>query len=401
MYRIIIADDETFIQDAVARFIHTRLPEFQITGMYSNGSLALASFAEEPADIVITDIRMPIMDGLELVTRLRAEYPGCVPIIVSGYSEFSYAKTAMKAGVIHYLLKPLDFSELKQSLLAAAHTIDRNRLLKAETDYTQEETELFFIDLINGRLRDSLELGERFHSLKLPFPLKRSAGIMLRISPDTHFSESWNYGLETLHNAFCNIIRMLSPSVFVCPVYQTRKHYDILAIGSAADLPSSEEIANQCLEVLRLKSRISLLYSFASIEDLGNHVHLKIPEETAAFCGNGLAGSQKTAAINRAITFITENYAKDLTREDAAGAVFMSGAYFSRCFKEVTGVSFLDYLTDLRMRKAIELLNTNMKIQEIGKTVGYQSKNRFLVNFRHYTSYTPSQYRRDVLKIME
>ena len=91
---------------------------------------------------------------------------------------------------------------------------------------------------------------------------------------------------------------------------------------------------------------------------------------------------------------------EDLTRDDVASKVFMCGAHFSRCFKKETGITYLDYLIDLRMKKAIELLQTNCKIQDIAKKIGYTSQNRFIINFRHYTSYTPSEYRRKVLNIM-
>ena len=62
-------------------------------------------------------------------------------------------------------------------------------------------------------------------------------------------------------------------------------------------------------------------------------------------------------------------------------------------------MSFLSYLTTVRMKKAIELLGTRMKINDIAKAVGYQSRNRFFINFRQYTSYSPTEYRRYILKM--
>ena len=64
-------------------------------------------------------------------------------------------------------------------------------------------------------------------------------------------------------------------------------------------------------------------------------------------------------------------------------------------------MSFLNYLTTVRMKKAIELLGTRMKVNDIARAVGYQSRNRFFINFRQYTSYSPTEYRRLILKMGE
>lgn len=99
------------------------------------------------------------------------------------------------------------------------------------------------------------------------------------------------------------------------------------------------------------------------------------------------------------MSYIQAHYAEDLTREDVADAVFLSSAYFSRFFKQKTGLSFIDYLTTVRMQKAVELLGSRMKVGEIAKKVGYQSRNRFFINFRLYSGYNPTEYRRQILRM--
>ena len=104
--------------------------------------------------------------------------------------------------------------------------------------------------------------------------------------------------------------------------------------------------------------------------------------------------------IQKAVDYVNQHYGEDLAREDVAAKVYMSGAHFSRCFKIVTGSTYKDYLTELRMQKAIELLKTNTKISDIAQKVGYTNSNRFNVNFRSYTSYSPSEYRSKVLNLI-
>lgn len=71
----------------------------------------------------------------------------------------------------------------------------------------------------------------------------------------------------------------------------------------------------------------------------------------------------------------------------------MSGSHFSRCFRMVTNTSYTDYVIEFRMKKAMELLKTSLSIQEIAQRVGYSNANRFTINFRHYASCTPTEYR--------
>ena len=92
------------------------------------------------------------------------------------------------------------------------------------------------------------------------------------------------------------------------------------------------------------------------------------------------------------------HYPEDLSRSDMARMVYMSDAYFSRCFKALTNTTFKSYLTKIRMEKAIELLSRDVKIQDIAQQVGYANHTRFSIVFRQFTSYTPSEYRTVVLK---
>ena len=76
----------------------------------------------------------------------------------------------------------------------------------------------------------------------------------------------------------------------------------------------------------------------------------------------------------------------------------LSPSYFSRFFKRYIGTSFLEYLTEIRIEKAKELLSANLTIREVSERVGYLSRNRFCVNFQQFTGYTPSEYRKQMLK---
>ncbi|NLG24467.1 MAG: response regulator [Clostridiales bacterium] len=109
MYSLMIVDDEAAIREGMMGFDWAAWG-FRAVASAPSGRRALALMAEQPIDLVITDIRMPAMDGLELSRQIQASHPDCVVVILTGYREFEYAQTALKAGVFDYLLKPLDMS---------------------------------------------------------------------------------------------------------------------------------------------------------------------------------------------------------------------------------------------------------------------------------------------------
>jgi len=112
MYRVVVAEDEYFLLRGISRKINELCKGFTVIGEAPNGSAALELIEKLLPDIVVTDIRMPIMDGLELIRNVTHFYPNIKIIIISGYSDFEYARQALKLGVMDYLLKPLEDENL-------------------------------------------------------------------------------------------------------------------------------------------------------------------------------------------------------------------------------------------------------------------------------------------------
>ncbi len=396
MYQVIFVDDEEITRMAVNNFITKTFSEIELIGTFSNGADAYDFITNNSVDIVITDIRMPQMDGLALVKILSESFPHIITFIISGYSEFEYAKEALKYGVSNYLLKPLDFEELSANLNAAVAKLN-SRIPPVESlDFTTEDIELFFIDLLMGSLNDMNHLKKRFAPLKLPFSLDHDKGFLLKFSLERNEALlNWKYGKEKLGTALTNALRMFFLEGSVYEVIKTGTYYYYLFITKA---PSSKcdhlELVNYIYQILNFRCNIILELPFQSLVELStsNIYALDLADKKEAETPND------DIVIQKAIEFIEKNYGMDLSREDVADAVYLSSAYFSRFFKQKTGMNFYDYLTTVRMKKAKELLGTKMKINDIAKQVGYQSRNRFFINFRQYTSYNPTEYRRQILK---
>ena len=112
LYRIILVDDEEEIRKSIIRKIKWEENGFLVAGDAENGEDALEKIELLEPDLILTDIRMPYMDGLTLAERVRQKYPSMKIVIFSGYDDFEYAKQAIKLNVTEYILKPVNVEEL-------------------------------------------------------------------------------------------------------------------------------------------------------------------------------------------------------------------------------------------------------------------------------------------------
>ena len=391
MYRIMIVDDEKAAQDTIRKYIEARLPEFEICAVANNGPEAIKTFLHTPADIVFVDIRMPIMDGLTLIGELNKITRNYIPIIVSSYGEFEYAKTAIQLGVSRYLLKPIDFDEMTESLKSACETLKNYRRLTPPIAASADEYETWFINLLTGKYSEARTAVADFSTLGLPFTYDDSAGICIQvtIAPNT----LWSYDADSLYTAISNLIRLIYRPQFLLLLCTKQNSCDFLLVDPTLTHSSWEELRTQAYQILNVSLSVRPLFTFSSMEKLRTETSFReVIGLTDTNLKNSLSSDETAdslSGIESAIAYMKEHYAEDLTRDAIASQFYMSGSHFSRCFKMVTNTSYSDYLIELRMQKAMELLKTDLSIQEVAKRVGYTNANRFTINFRHYTSITP------------
>lgn len=143
MYRVVIADDEKVERSGV-RFLLKRLDEMFEISEFSNGQEAWEWLSKHPADILLTDVKMPFMDGMELIRRVYEKDPGIRIVVFSGFSEFEYARIAMKYHAENYILKPVNPAEFSQTMkrIVAEITAEREKERKfAEMERRLEQLE--------------------------------------------------------------------------------------------------------------------------------------------------------------------------------------------------------------------------------------------------------------------
>ena len=161
-YKVILVDDEAEAIEVMETQIHWNELGFDVVGHADNGIKALELVEKLQPDVVLTDIKMPYMDGLELSRRLNRDYPNIYIIICTGYDKFAYAKEAVHLDVKEYILKPVQTVELSECLFELKHILDREREEKLNDmkleNYFQEILPVLqsnlFISLIEGRISE-------------------------------------------------------------------------------------------------------------------------------------------------------------------------------------------------------------------------------------------------------
>jgi len=138
MIKVLIADDEYWIRENMKTVIDWRAHSFDFMEPSEDGEQALADVRRECPNILITDVCMPFLSGVELIKAVRAEFPDMVCIALSGYSEYEYVRDAMVAGAIDYLLKPLSADDLLDVLSKAVDWLTSHGVIKIRSGSVRE-----------------------------------------------------------------------------------------------------------------------------------------------------------------------------------------------------------------------------------------------------------------------
>lgn len=170
--KVFLVEDEMVIRRGIKNSIDWEKEGYIFCGEASDGELAYPMIIKEKPDILITDIRMPFMDGVELCKLVKKELPNIKILILSGYDEFDYAKEAIRLGVTEYLLKPISSGKLLEALNGVSESIRREKedkdlvrkYMEEMRKNTEHEKQKFFEQMIAGNLSmaDALETGKKY-----------------------------------------------------------------------------------------------------------------------------------------------------------------------------------------------------------------------------------------------
>jgi two-component system, response regulator YesN len=197
MYRVLIVDDEGMIRSGIADLIRQACPKFDTIYEARDGEEALSLALEAEPDLIITDIQMPTMSGIEFIEQLKVENPDVAVIIISGYDDFEYAQKGLKLAVNDYMLKPVESELLVTRLNQLAEELDRKNLFRKDQAELQKMVkdslplfrERLLRSLLEGRQEDLNAHLERARELGIPFQASFYAVSLLRYEASPSLSE--------------------------------------------------------------------------------------------------------------------------------------------------------------------------------------------------------------------
>ena len=459
MYKVMLADDENLILQGLENIIEWEELGLEIVNKASNGQEAIDKFKENPVDIVVTDINMPQVTGLELLKELKKINSDVKFIILSGYDDFSYAKKAIELGVENYILKPIDEEELEKTL---KNTINKIKQEKEENKSSLGKHNIL-IKLIKGKLAQG-EIEENKEGFYMNLNSERYSLCIIntrsRYDSEEMLHNIVNVIKENTQNNF-EIIYTLDEELILINSWDEAlskkeiKKY-VLTLGYnkcittedvkdinekninfsevldklnkriiAKDIEGAEKIIEETVEDKKLNPRniydlsVKILFLLDGIVEefkvekqyTGN----SLGEEIVALCSEDTREDIKTLlcseirevielmhpttikyspVIQQIISYVNENYYEEVSLKTLAQKYHINTSYLGQVFTKEVGCSFSEYLNKTKNMKAKELiLNTNMKINDIAKKVGYLDTSYFYRKFKKYYGVCPSTLR--------
>lgn len=409
--KVFLVDDEIVIREGVRESFPWDETPYTLVGEAPDGEMALPIIRDTNPDIVITDIKMPFMDGLELCRILKGQMPWIGIIVLSGYDEFEYARQCIKLGVREYLLKPINSTDLKEALdkVSAQLKEERKSLEHAASLRARMENDGKFVKekLIGSLFTDEAVEEDARNVLKELHSMGCNVNAPFYVVVDAAFNPTGT-GQEA---AFV----LAESSGGIVHVSAGRTGTRLLVLGDSAEDAEERAYAFSTSLVQELERvgcdtiRVGIgeivdkpeeiLKSFKTARHI-RHLLAERKEEKSIILGVREMGevsdeSKVPSIISEAKLYMSQNYSNpNLMLQDVAKEVNMSKSRFSTVFSQTTGQSFTEYLIYLRLNKAKELLrNTNIKSSQIAHDTGYNDSHYFSYIFKKNTGLTPSEYR--------
>ncbi len=502
---VVIADDDHLMLKNLKKLVNWDNLGFKVIATAANGKAALQYLRKYRPQILITDIIMPIMNGLELIEQVREEFPETKILIISSYDEFEYAKKAIAKGVTDYILKTevtaasftAKLSSLHQSctsqnrILSTALNQEFSNFLDNNPRYTEYDTEInypllsrylnkryhFFIIMqqigfyrhiqtalsnyndASKSIYSALRSMEELSTAPIMFPHRHFTVVGISVESD-HTNETFIINslrkkiLLYLNRRFPHKCMLFYSNALITPIdlhhFYNRVNYliDFHASFHIAPALSFHELENEIMEnamddfpfqklsverehldsdIFRIKEYLTRCYKLRNyqailkfFQNFCTHMEI-ISHNTQHFdeqylipslefllkwvfnhyeqCINQLSDNQTREyclPVETAIHYMQQNYSNyALSAEDISAQASLSPGRLGVLFKQDTGKTINEYLTDMRIRNAIYFLsNTTMKIYEISDKCGYKSSQYFSQIFYQRTGKRPIDYRK-------
>lgn len=341
MINILIADDKEVFRRKIKRldYFKTHNDQMQISFEAQNGEEALDIIKNSKVDIIITDIRMPIMDGMALLKEIKTEKLCKCVILLSEYTDFAYAKQGIVYGAFDYIVKPIDNEKITDVLDRAADYLN-----------TIQSTSAFWEDSAAEIIRMTDENDEDYSSLlDAVFSNIKASGCTLSAATGEMKHMMAYIERNILHSR--PYMKKFAPVSEICAI--------------PSEYGSSDEL-------------------FAVVRDSLKRLFDEM---------NKFSIDTSNTLIKNMCGYIISNIEQEINLQTIADEFFVNKKYLSTCFKKETGVNFIDYITFVKIERAKMLLrDKSMKVYEVAAALGFADTEYFSRVFKQKTGISPSEF---------
>lgn len=362
-YSVVIIDDEPWTREVVKHLGRWKELGLVIAGEASDGDLGLEMVRELQPDIILTDVRMPYLNGIELIRTLRAENNDAQVIFFSGYDDSAYIRSALRLGADDYLLKPIKPNELNERLEKCVEARKRRTAEQSESG-TGIAKAPGFIDTAWAKpfylLCEALQLA--LQSGDVPTVEKKLTEIRSLIVQNEGDEPRSSSLIQVYYALMGTLQRFISSSGYTVD--------EVFGKNDTAFVFGRE---STCASLFRF-TRELLLVAVERVSDL----------------------TRNSTKLNLEAVrdFAKERYTRGVTLEETASHFFVTKEYLSKVFKMKFGEGFTEYVTKLRMERALRLMcEYDIAIKDIGPAVGYLDTAHFYRVFKKHFGFTPGQMR--------
>lgn len=427
LQKVMLVDDEYMIVEGLKKLIPCEELGLEIVHTDENAESAVDYLAQHPVDIVITDISMPDMTGLEMIAELKKRSPETECIVLSGYQDFNYARQAISLGVVDYLVKPVDCAALTDILARLVANRRQGNWSWAREFLAGHEESLKHVDM--DQFQDKTFYLTAGHTLQVEAICQHEATVLgkkivlalWQEKPEGNFLyvEECQFSIEQIHDIYKEVqqyfyyadtpIRADSdaqdPYKLLSDKLTTGLFSDFVSLLpevagmlKARKMPMylTQQIFVQLMsEVYQHLNKfdtdnfhivVDAIHSYHSLEQMLDYVR----DEVNALC----QAHRYSAHVTAVLKIVSEDYQQELTLKMMSDRLFLNAVYLGQIIKKETGAPFSELLNRQRIKVSQQLLMTTDKsIEEICFQVGYNNVGYFYKIFKRFCNESPKVYR--------
>lgn len=342
MFFVQIVDDEPIVRMGLKKLIPWEQLGYQVVCEAQNGLEALEQYEEYDIDLIITDIEMPISDGMEYIKQVKEINSRQTIVILTAYAEFEYAKLAISYGVSGYILKPI----IEEQIIDTLKRIKKSFKLPTDRSFTREkDKKLIEAVLINDK--GAFDILNSIIEEELEYDNEDISGTCLRCF---YILEEI---IQEIYKKYSNLDKLETLDEYLAIKQQKYMTKEAL-------ISRFEEEVKRVYDILE---KYMLLY--------------------------------KDNVVRQACRYVVEHVDEKIGLTTISNSLGISKNYFCSLFKQETGDNFLNYVTKTKIQRAKYLLKEkNMRIYEVCNYLGYTDTTYFTKLFKKYCGITPNEYKK-------